>query len=93
MCYRLVLRGKRRNPKGYQISYDEAKDKFKIGRVQNLRSEIVHTGKLPVFSHALLDYLQAIYVDLLFIKTGLPCSKQAEKILSYLDLDQTLKSI
>jgi len=79
--------------KGYQISNDEAKTKFKIGRIQNLRSEIVHTGKLPVFSHALLDYLQAIYVDLLFTKTGLSCSKQAEKVLSHLDLDKTLKSI
>lgn len=66
---------------GYGITIKEVRNKFFIGRIQNLRSKIVHDGKRVPIHFLLLDYIRAIYLDILLIKLDIPCEKRAERIL------------
>ncbi len=49
----------------YNISYKKAVDRFKIGRIHGLRSDILHNGDRINIDNKLLPYLEAIFVDLL----------------------------
>jgi hypothetical protein len=67
--------------KGYGLEYKNAITRFGIGRIQGLRSRIVHAGQMPPISSHLLDYLEAVYVDLLFFTLGLKCENRTAAIL------------
>ena len=66
----------------YGIPLEEAHDRFAIGRLFGLRSRIVHDGfMMPIYGQ-LLQYIEAVYIDVLHQHLGLPCAKKAEKVAS-----------
>ncbi len=67
--------------KGYSISIDQAKEKYGIGIIYGLRSRIVHDGEKPLITSYLLDYIKAVYLDILLAILGFPIECQAEEIL------------
>ncbi|MBI2333222.1 MAG: hypothetical protein HYU84_13880 [Chloroflexi bacterium] len=50
----------------YRINIEDVEPRFLIGRIFDLRGKIIHQGKQLRFRLGLLEYLQAIYEDLLF---------------------------
>jgi hypothetical protein len=50
----------------YRLNIEEVEPRFQIGRIFGLRGKIIHQGEQLRFRLGLLEYLQAIYVDLLF---------------------------
>jgi len=65
----------------YNVSMQVVGDRFGIGKIQGLRSRIVHHGEdVPIHSD-LSDYLQGLYIDILFDHLGTISQKRAEKVL------------
>lgn len=52
--------------RAYGISYQEVTQRFGVGRVYGFRSEIVHQGKIVPIHYMLSDYMESLYVDILF---------------------------
>jgi hypothetical protein len=79
--------------KAYGTNHLQAKEDFGVGRLFGFRSRILHHGLLPSIHARLLDYLQALYKDILWAKLGLPCERAAETILQSegFDLKQLLR--
>lgn len=63
--------------RAYQIPYNEAAQRFAVGRLFGLRSQIVHEGRLTPIHGNLLKYLEALYIDLLFAQIKLPNERRA----------------
>ena len=77
--------------KAYNLEYQDAKNKFSIGRLFGFRSRIVHQGAIyPIHAH-LSDYVAALYQDVLYEKLGLPHQGFAAKIQE--DLQFNLKEL
>lgn len=55
----------------YGIAPEEAKRRFNVGRIFGIRGRIVHNGELISISQPVTDYLEAIYVDVLYEILGL----------------------
>lgn len=66
----------------YSISKDEARKKFLIGRLFGVRSQIVHNGLIIPIKDKLLQFLEAVYADLLYEQLGLATEHRAETLLS-----------
>ncbi|HKB64568.1 MAG TPA: hypothetical protein VKC61_01855 [Pyrinomonadaceae bacterium] len=66
----------------YSISKDEARKKFLIGRLFGIRSQIVHNGMIIPIEDKLLQFLDAVYADLLYEQLGLVTEHRAETLLS-----------
>lgn len=65
----------------YGFSGEQTAETFHIGRIFNLRGRIVHSGeKFPVSAY-LLDFICAIYVDILFSILGLESEKRSLTLL------------
>lgn len=67
--------------KAYGLTINKTKNYFGVGKLFGLRSQIVHEGKYIPIEGLLLDYMEAIYVDVLFEHLSLPIEKRAELIL------------
>lgn len=65
----------------YNLSIEEARETFHVGRLYNLRSRIVHNGENLAVKVYLLEFIFALYVDLLFSIIGLPSEKRALAII------------
>jgi Apea-like HEPN len=65
----------------YQLDYRTAVNRFQLGRIQDLRSKVVHEGKIFTIHYFLTKYLEAIYIDLLIETLGLPHERRTEAIL------------
>jgi hypothetical protein len=52
--------------RSYRLSYEEAKQKFAVGRLFGLRSRIVHQGEIRPIHADLSDYVAALYLDVLY---------------------------
>jgi len=65
----------------YAISLDEARRRFRMGRLYGLRGGIVHRGVQPSVHARLLEFMAAVYWDLLLDKVGLPPRQAAERLL------------
>lgn len=65
----------------YTIKPHEAKELFGIGRIFGLRSNIVHNGLIIGIHQKLIDYLKAIFNDILLDICSLPNNKRAKQIL------------
>lgn len=78
--------------KSYGISTSESSTKFGIGKIFGLRSRIIHNGEDLPIHQMLSEYLQCIYVDVLFELLGLKSQKRAIKIIDNpeFDLDKLL---
>ena len=66
----------------YNLSCKEARDRFKLGRLHGLRSRIVHGGQIIPIHAQLLEYIEALYVDILFEHLGLSCERRAEEAMN-----------
>jgi len=62
----------------YGITLNEAKQRFDVGRICGIRSRIVHDGELVSISQPISDYVEAIYVDVLYELLGLDTERRAE---------------
>ncbi len=49
----------------YSIPVKDASKQFMVGRIQGLRSNIVHHGKIVAIHSGMIGYLEALYFDLL----------------------------
>lgn len=67
---------------GYRMSLQQASAEFEAGRLQGLRSDLVHGTRIVTVRGELLSYLAALYCDLLFIELGLPCPERAREYLA-----------
>ena len=77
----------------YGITIPEARARFQLGKIFSFRSRIVHSGFIPSINSALLDYLRALYKDVLWQRVGFPSEHAAEEVLhrSGFDLRSFLK--
>jgi hypothetical protein len=64
----------------YGLSAEDGETRFGIGRIYGFRSKIMHEGATPSISGQLLDYLDAVYRDVLFERLGLKCQGAAEAL-------------
>lgn len=64
--------------RSYKIPADRAEARYGVGRIFGFRSGIVHQGLAPSIHGGLLDYLEALYRDVLFERLGLTCEGAAE---------------
>lgn len=67
--------------KCYNMTFQQAVTRFKIGRLQGLRGDIVHKGKTKGIDSSVTKYLEAVCTDVLFYRLGVPCEKRAEALL------------
>lgn len=73
--------------RAYEMTDNEARDRFQIGRLHGLRSAIVHAGAAKPIDIRLLRYVEALYVDILFEYLGLEFERRAESVLNEPDFD------
>lgn len=66
--------------RAYNLSRDTVENHFAVGRLQGLRSRIVHKGQIISIHKDLLDYLEALYADILNENLGLPCEERANRV-------------
>jgi len=71
----------------YGISPSEARTRFMVGRLQSFRSRIVHRGHIPAVHSFLLDYLDALFYDVLSEKLGFAGEKRAGALLAVPEFD------
>ena len=72
---------KRRMAVAYECSEAQANTRFALGRLANLRGEIVHKGRTLQIGQDLLWLVEAIYVDILAQMLGCPSGRLAEAAL------------
>lgn len=66
----------------YSLTLAQTKEKFKLGRIFGIRSNMVHNGIIPSLHTDLIDYLQAVYVDLLLYTAGRNSEFRAAAVLN-----------
>lgn len=71
-----------RMAKIYDITSNEAKENFYLGRLFGLRSNIVHEGLQPVIHMQLTSFLRAIFYDLLMDTCNLPSKHLSKAVLN-----------
>jgi hypothetical protein len=80
----------------YGMSRSDAASRFGLGRLQGFRSEILHGDALPGIHGDLVNYLRAIFTDLLLAVLGLDPQGRAQAYMesplfgSSFDLDRLL---
>ena len=67
----------------YALTLNEVTVKFGLGRLQGMRSDIIHKGRIPVLDGLLQMYVEAIFTDLLCQFLSLPCPKRADVFLDH----------
>jgi hypothetical protein len=71
----------------YKLDLKRVRDKFRLGRLLDIRDDIVHEGHQPtVYIHA-LDYLGAVYWDLLLDTLQLTPRQAARTFLEIRNID------
>ena len=73
--------------RAYELPYDEAVSRFSIGRLQGLRSRIVHKGQIVPIDANLMRYLEALYVDCLYATIGLPTERRSDIVRTAAEFD------
>jgi len=68
--------------KAYGVSIQDASQRFGVGRIFGLRSQIVHHGNIAAIHQNLEQYLEALYTDLLLAELHLPSEHKAQLVLS-----------
>jgi hypothetical protein len=64
----------------YCETSEDIKSKYKIGRLFDLRSRIVHEGSIMPIHSGLLKYLEALYVDALYQFLGITSERRLEQV-------------
>jgi Apea-like HEPN len=57
------------------------RDTFSINQLAQLRNDIVHSGQRPMLHGNLLTFVEAVYIDALRARLGLPNERRAETAL------------
>ena len=65
----------------YNQSEAQARGRFAIGRLFDLRSQVVHHGSTLIVGQDLLAYIEGVYIDLLVQALGEPSGHIAEAIM------------
>lgn len=68
----------------YGVSVAKAKQRFLVGKLFGLRSNIVHGGHLHAVHGNILSYIAAVYTDVLLQVLNLPAERRAESELAEL---------
>ncbi len=63
----------------YKEEYSESK--YKLGVIYHLRGNLIHAGIVVPIHRELIEYIQAIFYDILLFKLNLPTEKRAETFL------------
>jgi len=66
----------------YDMDVNTVRDQFRIGRILDRRSKVVHEGLIPPIHGQLQKYLQALFVDLLYFLLDIESEKRAFTVLS-----------
>lgn len=66
----------------YGVSVDEARDTFRLGRLQGIRSSVVHEGARIVVAAEVLDYLDALFIDIFEATFKMPLRHLAKPLLT-----------
>jgi hypothetical protein len=64
----------------YGISVRDIQVEIELGRLQGLRSEIAHNGLMATLDPRLLNFVAAVYTDILEAKLGLTCQRRARSL-------------
>lgn len=72
----------------YDVDRRVIVERFRMGRLYGLRGAIVHNGLHPMLHHKALDFLAAVYWDLLLDILGLDSRHAAGAILEAQDIDE-----
>lgn len=67
--------------------HSRANDTFFTGRLQGLRSQVIHNGLIVPINANLLRYLEALYCDLLLGVLNLPTERRAQTVLQVSGFD------
>jgi hypothetical protein len=65
----------------YGISTEDANKRFGLRLLFSFRSQILHQGHIPSIHATLLDYMRALYQDILWHRVGFPSERAAEAVL------------
>lgn len=71
----------------YEVTNDQIRNRFGIGKCNGLRGDIVHNGKSPKLKQELLNFLDFILIDCLNEKIGNECKKLSERYIEYIEFD------
>jgi hypothetical protein len=66
--------------RAYAISWADARARFQVGRLFGFRARIVHQGMIPSIHSNLLEYMRALYKDVLWETLGFPCERATEAV-------------
>ena len=66
----------------YNISVQEARERFLMGRLHGFRSNIVHQGQIPRNPSMVIGYMETLYSDILCAFLQLPCPQKAGGYMS-----------
>jgi hypothetical protein len=72
----------------YQIDRRGVRSRFRLGRLLGVRDRIVHEGFHPVIHRRVLDFIGAVYWDLVLNILGLDPRRAAGRILPVQDIDR-----
>ena len=61
----------------YGIPISDIQTEIELGRIQGLRSDIAHNGLMATLDPRLLNFVAAVYVDILEATLGLTCQRRA----------------
>lgn len=75
--------------RAYNISIEDVRNKFAVGRLQDLRASIVHNGVIVALSANLLNYISALYTDLLYERLGFESEQRASQVMNQLNFSVT----
>ena len=67
--------------RSYGLSFDQAAQRFLVGRLFGFRGQIVHRGSQRPVPGTVLSYIAAVYIDVLLQVFGLPPEGRAESEL------------
>ena len=71
----------------YGETSEDIKSRYRIGRLFDLRSRIVHNGLIMPIHNRLLKYLEALYADTLYSFLRIPSERRLEQLVKAPDFD------
>ena len=71
----------------YKLSLKDTTERFRVGRLQGMRSRIVHNGELLHIHYLLIEYINALFSDILIDMLEMPIEKFTERILEHPNFD------
>ncbi|WP_162876334.1 HEPN domain-containing protein [Achromobacter insuavis] len=73
----------------YGLSVEKANSFFGIGRIFNIRSDLFHGQDRPQVSILFVEYLEALFADILHQELSLKCEERAKIFLNGKNFDQS----